>query len=139
MRASCAWYNTYACEVVVGLYHTYVCHFCHAWVVLRRAITDCRGTWIIHDMGTFTAKSHVMTYVSWTNATYHFGKWHVSSRGNNNSHSNFLNFTCKNLWLTMHGVPCMCEVIIELYRTCSIISTKLNHYISRIWNIRLCW
>ena len=44
-----------------------------------------------------------------TNTMCHFGKWHVSSRGNNNSHSNFLNFTHENLWVTMHGVPRVCD------------------------------
>ena len=71
-----------------------------------------------HDR-TFLATSRVMTRLEQMPCVIS-GKWHISSHGNNNSHSIFLNFTCKNLRVTMYGVPvyhvCVHEVIIELYR-----------------------
>ena len=66
-----------------------------------------------HDKGTSMAMSCVMTC---------FEQMPCVISGSDMSHLMeiithmvFLNFTCRNLRETMHGVPRMCEVIIELY------------------------
>ena len=73
----------------------------------------------VHDMSRSTSRLMVFH----ASLAPCLGVFHIScystSRENEDFHSNLLNFTYEYLCVTMHGLPRMSEVTLELYRNCS--------------------